>query len=355
MENPILKEIFKLGNRKDVDTYCDIIKEDIKTNNRVYPIAFFLEAMHLYNMYHYAIDNEEFEGNLYPYKLVKMIEIGNEMNIETPIFTKKNGLYTYNGTLKINELNSVLGVLIDYANTNFLCKLLVAVFPYIDKISFLENIYIALGIMKFKGLSLPPKIGQYFTADYLQSCGEMDFFQSARDRLKMVIALEQLPEKAKAMYFQLDTLYKCLEDSAIFDFGVICLQCFKIIEISTKELIKKVLINKSNEELFDMLPQELMGLYKRESFKIDRLEIGKIYFLLENLFEKTDSLSVLLRNLFENSDDANNFISYFHPKYINRYRNAPAHGSYLSQEDADFMLRHLNGFINDPLYKMRTK
>lgn len=351
MKNVLLDNIFKLKNRKDIDTYVENLIPLIKSGEILYPQAYYLEAMYLYNMYLHAMEMSDCEGYLYPYKLRKMIEIANELNPSKPTFSKATRFYTYNGTFKLSQLNETLEVLINYANITYICKVLNYLLPHIEKIPVSENFYIAIALMKLNGIELPPRIGQYITVDYIRLCGEQDFYKSARDRIKKVIALETLPLKAKAMYFQLPSLYKSLEESAIFDFGSISLQCFKIIEQTMKDLLENIFKGKTSNEVYEILPEDLKSKYKKESFKLNRLELGKITYLLEDLFDKNDTLSNILKEKFKDEDTVNIFLNYINIKNINKYRNPPAHGDYLPQELADEAMQIMNGFIYEAMYR----
>ena len=351
MQNKLMEQIFKLTNRSDIDSYVENILPKIKSGEVYIPQAYYLEAMYLYNMYLYAMDFKDVEGYLYPYKLRKIIEIANELNPSKPTFSKATRMYTFSGSLKISELNQTLEVLINYANIPFICKIMTHLMPHVKKLNLLENVYVAIAVMKLNGFEVPVQIGQYYTVEYIRECGEQDFYKSARDRIKKLVALSQLPEKVKAMYFQLPVLYKSLEDSAVFDFGSISLQCFKIIEQCTKDIIKKAFDQMDDEDIWDILPLDLQQLYKRDTFKVERLEIGKIIHLLNNLFDKSDVMSQKLQSVFKNDDVLNSFLKYVNFDNINKYRNPPAHGEYLAQEVADEALEIMNGFIYDALYK----
>lgn len=349
MANALLTEVFRLKNRKDIDSYVSDISIKVKNNEIYFPLYNYLEAMHLYNMYLDALDSEEVEGYLYPYKLQKIIEIANSL-ADKPIFSRVNRLYVYSGSVKTKELDGILDVLIKYANGNFLIKLLNATLPIIKSVSVLENLYVSIAIMRYKGIKIPPKIGQYYTEEYLQICSKEKFYPEARRKLKKFIALEQLPKKAKAMYFQLSTLYKALEEATIFDFGVLSLQCFKIIEITTKDILIKGFSNLTDQEIYNILPSDLKDKYNEETFKLERLEIGRIHYLLNQAKLSNDPLSSKLKEIFKTEELLDSYIEYITPQNVNKYRNAPAHGEYLPQEVADEALKLLDSFINEVLY-----
>ncbi len=352
--NELLENIFKLKNRKEIDTYSDEIAEKLKNNEMYFPCSYYLEAMYLYNIYLEAFENEEVEGYLYPYKLRKVIEIGNLLS-EEPMFRRFNNLYVYQGKLLIKELDSILDVLIKYANINFLIKLLVQVIPLIKKVPYLENLYVGLGIMRFKRIELPPYIGEYVTKDYLDKCGEMPFYPSARKKLKQFIAMLQIPPRAKALYLELPKLYQALEEGAMFDFGQISLACFKIIEISVKSIIKDALKEYTNSEIYNLLSDDLKKIYKEETFKLERIEIGKIFFILNNSLKDEDTLSKKIRNYFSDDDLLKMLLRFINPENINKYRNGPAHGEYLAQELADEALNILDSFINEFLFTLNNR
>lgn len=343
----ILQELLLLKNKKDLDTYY----ESIILNKKEYPLSGAFEAMCLYNMYSYSTD---FNGSyyLYPYKLQKRIEIAN-CNSSKPKFSLVNGLYTFKGSINLDELEDIFNVLANYAEVNLICKILSFALPVIVKLPLCESFFVALGVAKFNHVELPAKIGQYYTQDYLNECATTDFYQNARIKLKKVIALAQLPNKAKSMYFTLPSLYDALSQSATFDYGIISLQCYKIIEITTKDILSDMLKDKSNEEIYDMLDENLRGIYKREKFSIDYLEIGKIYVLLKNSLYNDDELSLIIKEYFE--DLLEDYISYICPEYINNFRNKPAHGEYLVEEQATKALGLLDEFINKVLYQLRRK
>lgn len=352
--NFLLNEIFRMTNRNDVDDYAKRIVEKVRAKELHIPLYIYLEAAHLYNMYLEAFQNEEVEGFLYPYKLSKIIEIANSTD-SSEIFKRNNRLYVYNGALALKELDGVLDILIKYANVNFLIKLVKQVIPLIKDVSCLENMYIALAVCMFMKVELPPKIGDRYTVDYMKECSALPFYADARRRLKKLIALLQLPPRAKAMYFQLPTLYKGLENAAIFDFGVVSLDCFKIIEISVKEIMSQMLKELSNEQIYEILPAELKDRYQADSFKIERLEIGKIYYILLDSFKRDDELSKRVSAYFGTEELLNSFIAFLKPEYIKKYRNAPAHGEYLPQELADEALKILDSFINEALYALNNR
>lgn len=343
----ILQDLLLLKNKKDLDTYYD----NILLNKKEYPLAGAFEAMCLYNMYAYSTD---FNGSyyLYPYKLQKRIEIANSFSSK-PKFSLINGLYSFKGTINLEELEEILNVLTKYAEINLICKILSFALPVIIRIPISESYFVALGLAKFNHQELPVKIGQYYTNDYLKECATQDFYQNGRNKLKKVIALAQLPNKAKSMYFTLPSLYDAISLSATFDYGIISLQCYKIIEITTKDLFNDMLKGKSNEEIYNMLDENLQGIYKREKFSIDYLEIGKIYVMMKNSLYNDDELSLIIKDYFD--DLLEDYISYISPEYISNFRNKPAHGEYLVEEEATKALRLLDDFINKVLYQLRKK
>ncbi len=346
MDN-ILQELLLLKNKKDLDTYY----ENVLLNKKEYPLAGAFEAMCLYNMYSYST---EFNGSyyLYPYKLQKRIEIANN-NSSKPKFSLVNGIYTFKGSINLEELEDILNVLTNYAEVNLICKILSFALPVIVKLPLSESFFVALGVAKFNHVELPLKIGQYYTQDYLNECAGEKFYQNGRIKLKKIIALSQLPNKAKSMYFTLPALYDALSQSATFDYGIISLQCYKIIEITTKDILNDMLKDKSKEEIYDMLDENLQGIYKREKFSIDYLEIGKIYVMMKNSLYNDDELSLIIKDYFD--DLLEDYISYISPEYISHFRNKPAHGEYLVEEEATKALGLLDDFINKVLYQLRKK
>jgi hypothetical protein len=340
----ILKELLKLKNKMDLDSYT----EDILAQGSYYPLAGAFEAMSLYNMYSYAT---EFKADqyLYPYKLQKRIEIAN-FKESKPLFSLSNGIYSFKGSLRLEELSDILAVLIKYADIALIVKIMRLTLPILKQIPLNHSFYVSLAVMKFKQIELPTKIGQYYTNDYLAKCSEMPFFKEARLELKKIIALTQLPKKAKSMYFTLPSLYNSISESGMFDYGIISLQCFKIIEITSKDILARIFSDLASEEIYDILPEDLKEIYKRDKFKLEYLEIGKIYVLLKNSQFNDSEISLRIKNYFK--DSLSDYISYIVPENINNFRNKPAHGEYIVEEEACKALEILDDFINKALYQL---
>lgn len=340
----ILKEILKQKNKKDLDTFA----ENALRENKHLPLAGAFEAMSLYNMYSYATEYKADEY-LYPYKLQKRIEIANAYDSK-PLFTLSNGIYSFKGSLKLEELSDILDVLIKYADITLITKIMKLTLPILKHLPLNQSFYVALAVMKFKQIELPVMIGQYYTNDYLARCSEMPFFSDARLKLKKIIALTQLPKKAKSMYFTLPSLYDSISESGMFDYGIISLQCFKIIEITSKDILTHIFNDITSEEIYDILPDDLKEIYKREKFNLDYLEIGKIYVLLKNSKYNDGEMSSRIKNYFK--DNLDEYISYIVPENINNFRNKPAHGEYIVEEEATKALEILDSFINKALYQI---
>lgn len=340
----ILKELLTQKNKKDLDTYA----EKAMLAGMDYPLAGAFEAMSLFNMYNFAT---EFKATqyLYPYKLQKRIEIANSKESK-PLFTLSNGIYSFRGSLKLEELSDILAVLIKYADINLIIKIMKLTLPILKHLPLNQSFYVALAVMKFKQIELSTMIGQYYTNDYLAKCSEMPFFSEARLELKKIIALTQLPQKAKSMYFTLPSLYNSISESGMFDYGIISLQCFKIIEITSKDILSRIFSDLSNEEIYDILPDDLKENYKREKFNLEYIEIGKIYVLLKNSQFNDDEFSTRIKNYF--NENLQEYISYIVPENINNFRNKPAHGEYIVEEEATKALEILDNFINKALYSL---
>lgn len=347
----IIKNILKFNNFKDITTYAENIISSHKQNNTKPKLAQAFEAMNLYNMYIDAMDGKNCEGFLYPFKLRKILEISNSFTSE-PCFVVKDGLYVFRGEISIDELDSILNVLIKYANVNLILKIIKAFLPLASSLPILESIYVAIGIMKYKKMELPVKIGQYYTVDYINKCSEMPFYQSARQSLKKIISLSQLPRKAASMYFSLPDLYNALCEAGIFDFGIIATQCFKIIEITSHEVLRNIFDGMENEDIYELLPDNLKETYVKEKFNPDYLEIGKIYHLLNDSKNDKNNLYDYVIKFFKTEESLELYLSYITPAYIAKYRNAPAHGEYVTQEIADDAVKLLDSFINTALYRI---
>lgn len=347
----ILKKISKYNNFKDITTYTEQIIEDYRKNNTKPKLSQAFEAMNLYNMYIDAMDGKNCEEYLYPFKLRKVIEIANAFTND-PCFVINKGSYVFRGEISIDELDSVLNVLIKYANVNLILKIIKAFLPLASSLPILESIYVALGIMKYKKMDLPIKVGQYYTMDYISKCSEMPFYQSARQALKKIISLSQLPRKAASMYFTLPELYNALCEAGIFDFGIIATQCFKIIEISAHEILNKIFTGMQNEDVYELLPDNLKEAYTKDRFNLGYLEIGKIYHLLNDSKNEKNDLYNKIISFFKDEEILDLYLSYFTPAYISKYRNAPAHGEYVTQEVADEAVKLLDSFINTALYRI---
>ncbi len=347
----IFKELLRLNNFKDITEFAEGVVEAHKKNNTKPKLAQAFEAMNLYNMYIDAINRPGCEGYLYPFKLRKVIEIANAF-CEEPCFVVNKGYYAFRGEISIDELDSILNVLIKYANVNLIIKIVRAFLPLASNVPVLESIYVALGLMKYKKVEIPVKIGKQYTAEYINQCSEMPFYQSARLSLKKIMSLTLLPRKAASMYFSLSDLYKSLCEAGIFDFGIIATQCFKIIEITSHEILKNVFLGLTNEDIYELLPQNLKDSYVKEKFNTDFLEIGKIYHLLNDSKNEKNIMYDYIIKYFKNEENLDVYLSYITPSYIAKYRNAPAHGEYITQEIADEAVKILNEFINTALYRI---
>ena len=136
----------------------------------------------------------------------------------------------------------------------------------------------------------------------------------------------------------------------MFDYGIISLQCFKIIEITSKDILARIFSDLASEEIYDILPEDLKEIYKRDKFKLEYLEIGKIYVLLKNSQFNDSEISLRIKNYFK--DSLSDYISYIVPENINNFRNKPAHGEYIVEEEACKALEILDDFINKALYQL---
>lgn len=61
-------------------------------------------------------------------------------------------------------------------------------------------------------------------------------------------------------------------------------------------------------------------------------------------------MSSRIKNYFK--DNLDEYISYIVPENINNFRNKPAHGEYIVEEEATKALEILDSFINKALYQI---
>lgn len=348
MENILILMLEQL-NKTDCDKL--VSKSINEYKNKDVSLIPFLEAMYLYNMYYDSFLEDSLMNLLYPYKLKRVIDIANNVFDKSGkiVFKQDNGHFRFSGSIQMKELENIIGVLIKYGDINYIVTLMKKAIPYIEKAGPSRNFYIALKLMEMNGC-LPLKFGAYFTKDYFEMHKDKEYYKEMYDTILNVIALSRVPLKARAIYFSLKNLIKSLNENMIFDFGSVCLSCFKVIEISTKSLIITPLIEGIDKgKLYDLIPDNIKRGYSKEKFNIDRLELGKIYHLLDSLKNMNNLLSERLRSIFKTEANQASYQSYIHPLILSIYRNPAAHSEYLSYEKGMEAYKILNDYISKAL------